>query len=130
MRHRYSLALLLTLLTGPLFAQTITAFTAGMDKRPGFLTFYWDAKKGKVWLEIDKFGQELLYYPTLAQGVGSNDIGLDRGRLGAEHVVTFERSGNKVLLIEPNYGYRALSTRFAGTPRRGRIIRAVGTCWF
>ncbi|MBO0935491.1 zinc-dependent metalloprotease [Fibrella sp. HMF5335] len=109
MRHRYSLVLLLTLLTPPLLAQTITAFTAGMDKRPGFLTFYWDAKKGKIWLEIDKFGQELLYYPTLAQGVGSNDIGLDRGRLGAEHVVTFERSGNKVLMIEPNYGYRALS---------------------
>ncbi len=109
MRHRFTFALLLTLLTSPLLAQTITAFTAGMDKRPGFLTFYWDAKKGKIWLEIDKFGQELLYYPTLAQGVGSNDIGLDRGRLGAEHVVTFERSGNKVLMIEPNYGYRALS---------------------
>jgi Met-zincin/Domain of unknown function (DUF5117)/Domain of unknown function (DUF5118) len=109
MRHRFTFALLLTLLTSPLLAQTITTFTAGMDKRPGFLTFYWDAKKGKIWLEIDKFGQELLYYPTLAQGVGSNDIGLDRGRLGAEHVVTFERSGNKVLMIEPNYGYRALS---------------------
>lgn len=109
MRQRYLFALLLTLLTSPLLAQTITAFTAGMDKRPGFMTFYYDAKKGKIWLEIDKFGQELLYYPTLAQGVGSNDIGLDRGRLGAEHVVTFERSGNKILMIEPNYGYRALS---------------------
>ena len=109
MRQRYLFALLLTLLTSPLLAQTITAFTAGMDKRPGFLTFYYDAKRGKIWLEIDRFGQELLYYPTLAQGVGSNDIGLDRGRLGAEHVVTFERSGNKVLMIEPNYGYRALS---------------------
>ena len=111
---RYFATLLLLLLTAPLFAQTttptVTTFTAGMDKRPGFLTFYYDAKKGKIWLEIDKFGQELLYYPTLAQGVGSNDIGLDRGRLGAEHVVSFERSGNKVLLIEPNYGYRALST--------------------
>ncbi|MBO0931363.1 zinc-dependent metalloprotease [Fibrella aquatilis] len=109
MRQRYSLVLLLSLLTAPLFAQTIATFAAGMEKHPGFLTYYWDAKKGKIWLEIDKFGQELLYYPTLAQGVGSNDIGLDRGRLGAEHVVTFERSGNKVLMIEPNYGYRALS---------------------
>ncbi|RYF62349.1 MAG: DUF5117 domain-containing protein, partial [Cytophagaceae bacterium] len=93
----------------PLAAQTIATFTTGMEKHPGFLTYYWDAKKGKIWLEIDKFGQEFLYYPTLAQGVGSNDIGLDRGRLGAEHVVRFERSGNKILLIEPNYGYRALS---------------------
>ena len=106
---RYCYTALLYLLTAPLFAQTITAFTAGMDKRAGFLTFYYDAKKGKIWLEIDRFGQEMLYYPSLAQGVGSNDIGLDRGRLGGEHVVRFERSGNKVLLIEPNYGYRALS---------------------
>ncbi|QJW88390.1 DUF5117 domain-containing protein [Spirosoma taeanense] len=88
----------------------IAAFTAGMERNPGFLTFYWDAKKGKVWLEIDKFDTELLYYPTLAQGVGSNDIGLDRGRLGQEHIVQFQRSGNKVLLIEPNYAYRAITS--------------------
>ncbi|CCH57259.1 hypothetical protein BN8_06666 [Fibrisoma limi BUZ 3] len=88
---------------------TITTFTNGMEKHPGFLTFYWDARKGKIWLEIDRFDQELLYYPTLAQGVGSNDIGLDRGRLGQEHIVKFQRSGNKILLIEPNYAYRAIS---------------------
>ncbi len=106
---RLLFTLLLTVAIKPLVAQTIATFTTGMEKHPGFLTYYWDAKKGKIWLEIDKFGQEFLYYPTLAQGVGSNDIGLDRGRLGAEHVVRFERSGNKILLIEPNYGYRALS---------------------
>ncbi len=87
----------------------IATFTAGMDKRPGFLTFYYDAKKGKIWLEIAQFDTELLYYPTLAQGVGSNDIGLDRGRLGQEHIVKFVRSGPRVLMIEPNYSYRALS---------------------
>jgi hypothetical protein len=42
--------------------------------------------------------------------VGSNDIGLDRGRLGQEHVVKFVRSGPKVLLVEPNLAYRAVST--------------------
>ncbi len=88
---------------------TLTQFTAGMVRNAGFMTYYWDARKGKIWLEIDKFDTEFLYYPTLAQGVGSNDIGLDRGRLGQEHVVKFQRSGNKVLLVEPNYGYRALS---------------------
>ncbi|MBC8154273.1 MAG: zinc-dependent metalloprotease [Bacteroidetes bacterium] len=93
----------------PVSLPTIATFTAGMDKQPGFLTFYYDAKKGKIWLEIDKFDTELLYYPTLAQGVGSNDIGLDRGRLGGEHIVKFVRSGPKVLMIEPNYGYRALT---------------------
>ncbi|AUD01192.1 zinc-dependent metalloprotease [Spirosoma pollinicola] len=88
---------------------SIGTFTTGMERNPGFMTYYWDAKKGKVWLEITSFNTEFLYYPTLAQGVGSNDIGLDRGRLGQEHVVKFERSGPKVLLIEPNYSYRAIS---------------------
>lgn len=89
--------------------KTIEAFTAGMEKKEGFLTFYWNTKENKIWLEIDKFDTELLYYPSLAQGVGSNDIGLDRGRLGQEHVVKFQRTGNKVLMIEPNYSYRAIS---------------------
>ncbi|GAB4015531.1 zinc-dependent metalloprotease [Spirosoma migulaei] len=88
---------------------SIATFTAGMERNQGFLTYYWDAKKGKIWLEISSFDTELLYYPSLAQGVGSNDIGLDRGRLGQEHVVKFQRSGNKVLMIEPNYSYRAIS---------------------
>ena len=88
---------------------TIANFTAGMVRSAGFMTYYWDARKGKIWLEIDKFDTEFLYYPTLAQGVGSNDIGLDRGRLGQEHVVKFQRSGNKVLLVEPNYAYRAIT---------------------
>ncbi|WP_234733022.1 zinc-dependent metalloprotease [Tellurirhabdus bombi] len=90
-------------------AQTIAAFTSGMQKQAGYLPFYWDAKKGKIYLEIDKFDTEILYYPTLAQGVGSNDIGLDRGRLGDEHIVSFKRSGSKVLMVEPNYRYRAIT---------------------
>ena len=90
-------------------SSSIATFTTGMERNPGFLTYYWDPKKGKIWLEIATFDTELLYYPSLAQGVGSNDIGLDRGRLGQEHIVKFQRSGNKVLMIEPNYSYRALS---------------------
>ncbi|RYF45593.1 MAG: DUF5118 domain-containing protein, partial [Cytophagaceae bacterium] len=62
--------------TPPASLPTIGTFTTGMERNPGFLTFYWDARKGKIWLEIDKFDTELLYYPTLAQGIGSNDIGL------------------------------------------------------
>ncbi|HWK05280.1 MAG TPA: zinc-dependent metalloprotease [Puia sp.] len=85
------------------------SFTAGMQAMPGFLPLYWDAKKGKLWLEIDKLETELLYYPSLAAGVGSNDIGLDRGRIGEAHVIRFQRSGNKILMIEPNYDYRARS---------------------
>ncbi|HEV7348276.1 zinc-dependent metalloprotease [Telluribacter sp.] len=88
---------------------SIETFTAGMQRQEGFLPYYWDANKGKIWLEISRLNTELLYYPTLAQGIGSNDIGLDRGRLGQEHIVRFERVGPKVLMVEPNYRYRALS---------------------
>ncbi|MFD2571515.1 zinc-dependent metalloprotease [Spirosoma soli] len=117
LKRLLTLLCLLPLLNSPSGAQSptgatpvsITTFTAGMERNTGFLTYYWDAKKGKIWLEISAFDTELLYYPTLAQGVGSNDIGLDRGRLGQEHIVKFQRSGPKVLLIEPNYAYRAIS---------------------
>nr|WP_299417878.1 zinc-dependent metalloprotease [uncultured Emticicia sp.] len=112
MKKRFIKTLIFLIISSFAFSQelkTIEAFTAGMEKKEGFLTFYWNAKENKIWLEIDKFDIELLYYPSLAQGVGSNDIGLDRGRLGQEHVVKFQRTGNKVLMVEPNYAYRAIS---------------------
>ncbi|MCU0445739.1 MAG: zinc-dependent metalloprotease [Microscillaceae bacterium] len=99
-------------ITNHLFAQkmpSISEKTQGMSKKTGFFTFYWDEKEGKIWLEIDKLKQEFLYIHSLATGLGSNDIGLDRGQLGAEHLVYFQRIGNKVLLTEPNQKYRARS---------------------
>lgn len=83
---------------------------SGMEKYPGYFTFYWDSKAGKLWLEIDKWSSEFLYVSSLPAGIGSNDIGLDRGQVGGEKVVKFERSGPKVLLVQPNYEYRAMST--------------------
>lgn len=112
MKKHFIKTLILLTITSFTFSQemkTIEAFTAGMEKKEGFLNFYWNTKDGKIWLEIAKFDTELLYYPSLSQGIGSNDIGLDRGRLGQEHVVKFQRTGNKVLMIEPNYAYRAIS---------------------
>jgi len=79
------------------------------DKKEGFFNFWWDETEGKIWLEIDKFDTEFLYINSLAAGVGSNDIGLDRGQLGSERVVKFVRSGNKILLVQPNYKFRAVS---------------------
>lgn len=87
----------------------ILAKIEGLDKYSGYFNFYWDAKTGKVYLEIDKLDVEFLYVNSLAAGIGSNDIGLDRGQLGNTRVVKFVRTGNKVLLTEPNYGYRAIS---------------------
>lgn len=83
--------------------------TEGMTRLPGFFPIYWDAKTGKVWLEINRWNSEFLYVSSLPAGVGSNDIGLDRGQLGEEKVVQFERSGPKILLVQSNYGFRAVS---------------------
>jgi len=88
---------------------TIAEKTAGAQKRPGYFNLYWDAKQGKLWLEIDKWSTEFLYQSGLPAGIGSNDIGLDRGQLGKTGIVRFERSGPKVLLIEENLGYRAVT---------------------
>jgi hypothetical protein len=60
-------------------------------------------------LQIDKLDEEILYQTSLPAGLGSNDVGLDRGILGTTYVVKFNRVGNKILMIEPNYSYRAVS---------------------
>ncbi|HLJ41975.1 MAG TPA: DUF5117 domain-containing protein, partial [Candidatus Acidoferrales bacterium] len=83
--------------------------TAGMQKLPGFFTYYWDAREGKIWLQIDKWNTEFLYVESLPNGVGSNDIGLDRGQPGETQVVHFERSGPRVLLVAENERYRAVT---------------------
>ncbi|HEY8713766.1 MAG TPA: zinc-dependent metalloprotease [Candidatus Acidoferrum sp.] len=90
-------------------AVSIGEKTTGAQKFAGYFNFYWDAKQGKLWLEIDKWDSEFLYQSGLSAGVGSNDIGLDRGQLGATRIVRFERSGPKVLLVQENLDYRAVS---------------------
>lgn len=87
----------------------LEAKTAGLKKFPGFFEYYYDEKQDKVFLLIDKFDTEFLYVESLAAGVGSNDIGLDRAQLGGERVVKFERRGPKVLLTEINLQFRAIS---------------------
>ena len=79
------------------------------QKQEGYFTFYWSENKGKVYVEVKNLEEEFIYYPSLAEGLGSNDIGLDRGLLGQEHILKFEKTGNKLLLIEPNYQYRAIT---------------------
>ncbi|HET6266240.1 MAG TPA: peptidase, partial [Acidobacteriota bacterium] len=84
-------------------AQMITP----MQKIPGYFNLYWDPKAGKLWLEISRWDQEFLFVESLPNGVGSNDIGLDRGQIGGSRIVRFTRVGPKVLLMESNYGFRA-----------------------
>ncbi|HEX3108904.1 MAG TPA: DUF5117 domain-containing protein, partial [Thermoanaerobaculia bacterium] len=92
-------------------AQTpdIANATAKLHKIDGYIPLYWDADNGKLMMEISRFGEEMIYQTSLPGGVGSNPIGLDRNQLGATHIVRFERVGPRVLMIEPNYRYRALT---------------------
>jgi hypothetical protein len=88
---------------------TIEEKTKDLKKYEGFFNFYWDESTGKLWLEIDKLDTEILYNTSLPAGLGSNDVGLDRGLLGSERIVKFSKVGRKMLLVQPNYHYRALS---------------------
>jgi hypothetical protein len=94
---------------------TIAVKTAGMRHMDGLIPMDWDGKEGKLYLEIPKLGtdgrsEEYLLVNSLPFGTGSNDLGLDRGQLSEARVVRFERSGNKVLLVQPNVAFRALTS--------------------
>jgi len=86
---------------------SFTNFIKNKTVQQGYFSFYHDNSQGKVYLQIDKFEQAFLFQSSLPQGVGSNDIGLDRGQLGDTRLVQFERVGNKVFLKQLNTYYRA-----------------------
>jgi len=78
-------------------------------KKEGFIDFYLDRDQGKIFLSINKLDEDFLYLSALTSGVGSNDLGLDRGQLGGTRVVAFKKSGNKVFLVHKNMAFRASS---------------------
>jgi hypothetical protein len=107
---------------------TIAEKTDGLERMDGFVPLYWDAKTGTLWMEISRFDAPFLYVTSLPTGLGSNPVGLDRGQLGQQRVVRFERTGPKVLLVEPNLDYRADSDN----PAERRAVRqafAPGVVW-
>ncbi len=101
---------------------TIAARTASMQRMPGLMGLDYDAKAGKIFLEVPLVADaahtrspEMIYVVSLPHGTGSNDLGLDRGQIGAwggggsGELVYFERSGPKVLMVEPNENFRSSS---------------------
>jgi hypothetical protein len=88
---------------------SIAEKTGSMRKLPGLFNLYWDDREGRLWLEIDKWDTEVLFLESLQAGIGSNDIGLDRGQVGQGRVVKFDRVGPKALLTQVNYDFRATS---------------------
>ncbi|WP_088323014.1 zinc-dependent metalloprotease [Polaribacter tangerinus] len=89
--------------------KNINKLQKGITKFQGYFTFYYDENTDKIFLQVEKLNSEFLYVNALSEGVGSNDIGLDRGQLGGGAVVFFKKAGNKLLLIQPNLNYRAIT---------------------
>ena len=79
----------------------------------GFFNFSYDERSDKIFLEVEDLNKDFLYINSLATGLGSNDIGLDRGQLGEERIVKFKKYGNKLLLIQPNQNFKAISNNEA-----------------
>ncbi len=91
-------------------AHTISARTASMQHMRGFLPLHWDAKNDRLYLEIPHLNADILYFNSLPSGIGSNDLGLDRGQISEPRIVRFERVGSKILLVQPNQFFRSSSS--------------------
>ncbi|MYE92006.1 MAG: DUF5117 domain-containing protein, partial [Gemmatimonadetes bacterium] len=92
---------------------TIEDRTASMELMDGFMPLYWEEASGRIWLEIGEWDTDVLHASGIGAGLGSNDIGIDRGQLAGSRVVRFQRVGPKVLMIQPNYRFRASSDNAA-----------------
>jgi hypothetical protein len=102
---------LLFFLFGIVFLSNAQTFemTKDFQKFNGYFNFYYDDGTDKVYLQVDDLEKDFLYVYSLSSGIGSNDIGLDRGQLGNEQVVHFKKAGQKLLLVQPNLTFRALT---------------------
>ena len=84
--------------------------TSGMKKLDGYFPLYWDERTGSMFLEIARLDSEFLFNTGLSAGLGSNDIGLDRGSgRGGGRLVYFQRVGPRVMLVQPNQSFRSSS---------------------
>ena len=93
----------------PSVAASVGARTQGMERRDGFVSVYRDSAQDRIYLELPHDSLGALAFFTLATGLGSNPIGLDRGEDGASYVVRFDRSGSRVLVVFENWGFRSSS---------------------
>jgi len=81
----------------------------GLTKKSGFYTLYGGHEQQAILLQVDKLNQPFIYVSSLIQGIGSNNLGLDRGQIGDSRLVQFERFGQRVILRQLNPYYRAIS---------------------
>ena len=92
---------------------TVAKKVEGLERRDGLLPLYFDRQRGRIWLEVPAGGEigRFLYVEGITTGMGSNPVGLDRGQIGATHVVRLRRVGGRVLVEAWNPRFRALTSR-------------------
>lgn len=116
MRHTLTAALVLAAVLPSVTGQqpkTIEDKTSNFERIGGLFPLSWDEKTGTLWLEVPRTGKDFLLVTGLATGLGSNDVGLDRGQPGEAVVVRFERVGPKLLLVQTNQSFRSTSRNAA-----------------
>ncbi|MDT8413794.1 MAG: zinc-dependent metalloprotease [Flavobacteriaceae bacterium] len=103
-------SIVLLIVMGVSFAQAqFLTQKKNLQKFEGFFNSYYNEDADELYLEVNRLDMEFLYVYSLRTGLGSNDIGLDRGKLGQEQVVKFVKAGNKLLLVQPNLKFRAIT---------------------
>src|SRR4051794_17072625 len=75
----------------PAAMQSVEDRTAGMKRLDGYIPMFWDERGGSMYLEISRFDSDFLFSTGLSAGLGSNDIGLDRGQGSGGKIVRFQR---------------------------------------
>ena len=89
--------------------ESVESVLLNTQEMPGFIPLHWDSEEGRLYADISGVEGPFIYYNGLSHGVGSNDLGLDRGRLGYTFLVEFRKVGKKVFLAALNTKYTARS---------------------
>ena len=75
---------------------------AGATLEAGFVDVYRNVDTGSVIIGVKELDQPFLLVTSLPGGLGSNDIGLDRGQVGKQYLARFKRVGKRLLLVADN----------------------------
>src|SRR2546422_5435937 len=83
---------------------TITDYTKSFEKRDGYFPLYWDGAKGRLLVEIPagRLGEDFLFLPSLATGLGDVQSGLDPRTIGDEKLPRLRRGGPPREPLLPN----------------------------